>query len=148
MYNMDSADKRFFSWMVKQGNIMVFADNDKIHLEINKENNAACLLTKGDAEELVVILTKISKSIWDNPNYTKEPYTGNLFRFDDFGKAYWDINETRLFIGFNDQQNALEMDFQGSRILKLSVNFSIEIIQVMTQFSTNYKWLVIALGYL
>ena len=115
---------------------MLFADNDKIHLEINNENNPACLLTREDAGEVISILTDISGNIWDNPDYTKEPYTGKLYTLDD-GKAYWDINETRLFIGLNDRQDALEMSFQGSPVMKVPVNFSIEIIQIMTHFSNK-----------
>jgi hypothetical protein len=129
--------KQAFNWVVKQGSIMLFADNDKIHFEINKENNPTCLLTKEDAEEVVSILTDISGNIWDNPAYTKEPYTGKLYTLDDNGKAYWDISETRLFIGLNDQQDALEMNFEGNPIMKVPVNFSIEIIQIMTHFSNK-----------
>jgi hypothetical protein len=134
---MDNHDKQAFHWVVKQGNIMLLADNDKIHLEINKENNPTCLLTKSDAEEVIFILTNISRNIWDNPNYTKEPYTGKLYTLDDNGKAYWDINDTRLLVGLNDQQDALEMNFQGNPVMKVSVNFSIEIIQIMTHFSNK-----------
>ena len=134
---MDNHDKQAFNWVVKQGNILLLADNDKIHLEINKENNPTCLLTKSDAEEMIFILTNISRNIWDNPNYTKEPYRGKLYMLDDNGKAYWDINETRLFVGLNDQQDALEMDFHGNPVMKVPVNFSIEITQIMTHFSNK-----------
>lgn len=134
---MDNYDKQTFNWVVKQGNIALFADNDKIHLEINKENNPTCLLTKSDAEEVIFILTNISRNIWDHPDYAKEPYKGKLYMLDDNGKAYWDINETRLFIGLNDQQDALEINFQGNPVMKISVNFSIEIAQIMTHFSNK-----------
>lgn len=136
---MDNHDKQVFNWVVKQGSIMLFADNDKIHLEINKENNPSCLLTKDDAEEVILILTNISRSIWDNPDYAKEPYTRKLYTLDDNGKAYWDINETRLFIGLNDQQDALELSLQGNPVMKVPINFSIEIVQIMTHFSSNFK---------
>jgi hypothetical protein len=134
---MDNHDKQAFNWVVKQGNIILLADNDKIHLEINKENSPTCLLTKSDAEEVISILTNVSKDIWDSPSYTKEPYKGKLYRLDDDGKAYWDINETKLFVGLNDQQDALEMNVQGNPVMKLPVNLSIEIVQVMTHFSNK-----------
>jgi hypothetical protein len=134
---MDNHDKQIFNWVVKQGNITLFADNDKIYLEINKENNPACLLTRSDAEEVISILTDISGNIWDNPGYTKEPYKGKLYLLDENGKAYWDINETRLFVGLNDQQDALEINFQGNPVMKVPVNLSIELIQIMTHFSNK-----------
>jgi len=83
---MDNHNKQVFNWVVKQGNIILFADNDKIHLEINKENNPTCLLTESDAEEVISILTNISSDIWDNPDYTKEPYTGKLICLTTMGK--------------------------------------------------------------
>ena len=134
---MGNQDKQAFNWVVKQGNITIWPENDKIHLEINKENNPTCLLTRSDAEEVISILTDIAGSIWENPDYVKEPYKGKLYRLDDNGKAYWDINETRLFAGLNDQQDAVEMDFQGSPVMKLSVNLAIEIVQIMTHFSNQ-----------
>jgi len=53
---------------------------------------------------------------------------------DHNGKAYWDVNETRLFVGINDQQDALEMNFQGTSVMKVPVNVAVEIIQIMTHF--------------
>jgi hypothetical protein len=134
---MDNHNAQVFNWVVKQGNITLLAENDKIHLEINKEDHPACLLTKDDAEEVISILTDISRNIWNNPDYAKEPYTGPLYSLDGNGKAYWDINDTRLFIGLNDQQDALEMNFQGNPVMKVPVNFSIEIIQIITHFSNK-----------
>lgn len=134
---MENHDKQVFNWVVKQGNITLLADNDKIHLEINTENNPACLLTRSDAEEVISILTNMSSTIWNNPDYIKEPYKGKLYMLDNNGKAYWDINETRLFVGLNDQQDALEMNFQGNPVMKVPVNFSIEIVQIMTHFANK-----------
>ena len=132
---MDNHDKQVFNWVVQQGNIILLADNDKIHLEINKEKHPSCLLTRGDAEEVISILTNMSRDIWDNPDYTREPYKGKLYKLDENGKVFWDINGTRLFIGLNDQQDALEMNFEGEPVMKVPVNFSIEIAQIMTHFS-------------
>ena len=126
-----------FNWVVKQGNIVLSADNNKIHLEINKEDHSTCLLTKTDAEEVIDILTGIAEKIWNNAEYTKEPYTGKLYTINDNGKAFWDINETRLIIGLNDQQDALEMNFQGNAVIKLSVNLAIEIVQIITHFANK-----------
>lgn len=134
---MDNPDKQVFNWVVKQGSILVFTDNDKIHLEINKENHPTCLLTRSDAEEVIAILTNLSKNIWDNPAYTKEPYKEKLYKFDDNGKAYWDISETRLLVGLDDQEEALEMNVQGHPVMKVPVNVSVEMIQIMTHFSNQ-----------
>ena len=135
--SMDSKDNQVFNWVVRQGNITLFGDNDKIHLEINKENNQTCLLTKSDAEEVVSILTDISGSIWDDPYYQKEPYPGKLYKLNGDGKAYWDIGATKLFVGLNDKEDALEMNVEGDPVMKVSVNASIEIIQIMSHFSNR-----------
>ena len=134
---MDNQDKQAFSWLVRQGNILLLADHDKVHLEINKENNPTCLLTKSDSEEVISILTDLSRSIWENPDYVKEPHTGNLYTLDNNGKVYWDINETRLFIGLNNEHDAMEINYQGNHVLKLPINYSVEIIQIMTHFSNQ-----------
>ena len=131
---MDNQDKKVFSWIVKQGNLVIFAENDKIHFEINKENNPTCLLTRSDAQEVISILSEISQTIWTNPEYIKEPYKGKIYQLDENGKAYWDINETRLFMGNNDDQEALELDFSGNPVMKIPVNISVEMIQVMDHF--------------
>lgn len=134
---MDNYNKQVYNWVVKQGNITLYADNDKIHFEINKESNPTCLLNKSDAEEIISILTDIARNIWDNPAYTKEPYNGKLYTLDENGNAYWNINETMLLIGLNEAQDALEINFQGSPVMKVPVNFSIEMIQIMNQFSNR-----------
>jgi hypothetical protein len=134
---MDNQGKQAFSWLVRQGSILLLADHDKVHLEINKENNPTCLLTKSDSEEVISILTNLSRSIWEKPDYVKEPYTGDLYILDSNGKAYWDINETRLFIGLNNEHDAMDINYQGNHVLKLPINYSVEIIQIMTHFSNQ-----------
>ena len=131
---MENQDKQIFSWIVKKGSIILSGGNDKINLEINKEGNPACLLTRTDAKEIISILTEISQNIWNSPGYTKEPYLGKIFKLNDQGKAYWEINETILYIGINDEEEALELDFEGNPVLILPVNVSIEIIQIMEHF--------------
>ncbi|RYY96589.1 MAG: hypothetical protein EOO11_13115 [Chitinophagaceae bacterium] len=130
---MDNQD-RHFHWVVKQGNVSLFADNDKIQLGISPEDHPSCLLTGRDAEDVIAILTELSGAIWTNPDYVKEPYRGKQYRLDDKGNAYWDINGTRLSVGINDEQDALTLDLQGSSVVKIPVNYSVEIIQVMTHF--------------
>lgn len=134
---MDSQEKKAFNWVVRQGNITLFADKDKVFLEIKSDNNSTCLLEKSDADDIISILTDLSGSIWDDPAYQREPYTGKLYELDDNGKAYWDIGNTRLFLGVNDQEDALEMYVEGDPVMKASVNTSIEIIQIMSHFSNR-----------
>jgi len=134
---MDNQEKRVFNWVVRQGNIIVFADDDKIHLEINKENYPTCLLTKSDAGEVINILTNMAEDIWHNPDYTREPYKGKQYILDEDGKVYWDISETKIFVGLNDQHDALEIDFQGSNVTKMPVNICVEMVQILTHFSNK-----------
>lgn len=131
---MDKQGNKIFNWVVVQGNIVLFMDNDKIHLEINKDNHPACLLTRADAEEVIDILSDVSEEIWNQPGYVKEPYTGKLYKQDESGKVYWDISESRVFIGLNEGQDLLEIDVKGGPVVKLPLNVSVEIIQVMTHF--------------
>ncbi|MCE3074710.1 hypothetical protein [Chryseobacterium gwangjuense] len=134
---MDNHNKQTFNWIVKQGSIILLADNDKIHLEINKETHSTCLLTKNDAKEIISILTDLSRSIWEKPGYIKEPYTEKLYTLESDGKVYWDMNETRLHIGLNEEHNAIDVNYQGNKVFKLPINYSVEIIQMMTHFSNQ-----------
>lgn len=72
--------------MVKQGNIIVLADNDKIHPGINKENNPTCLLTKSDAEEVIAILTSISGNIGTTLIIQRRRTTENCIYLTTMGK--------------------------------------------------------------
>ena len=134
---MHNQETQVYKWLVKRGSILLFEDGSKIHLELDKENSESCLLTKEDAEEVISILTSIAGEIWDNPDITKEPYTGRLYKSDNNnGMVYWDLEQARLYIGFNVNEDAIEINYSGDSALKVSINCAVEIIQIM---SHNYK---------
>lgn len=132
---MNNQDNQTFNWVVKQGSILMYADKDRIHFEINTENNSCCLLTEDDAEDITGILTELSGNIWDNPEYIQEPYTGRKYELAEDGKVYWTINEAKLSIGLNEGEDALEMNLEGSSAVELSVNQAVEVLQIMTHFA-------------
>jgi len=136
---MDEQNSPLFSLQLRQGNILLFEDGWQVHFEVGQENHTACLLTPSDSEELMNILTGISKSIWENPGYVKEPYTGQLYRMDETGAAYWTINGAKLSIGLNEQQDAVAIYCEGDPAFKLSVNQAVEIIQVLAHFSKQAR---------
>jgi hypothetical protein len=137
---MHNQEHRVYKWLVKGGSILLFEDRDKIHIELDKEDSESCLLTKEDTEEVISILTSISGAIWNNPDCIKEPYEGQLFKIDNNnGLVYWDFEQARLYLGFNVNEDAIEISYSGDSVLKVSVNYVVEIIQIMTHYCKQFR---------
>jgi len=134
---MHNQENKIYKWLVKSGSILLFRDSDKIHLELDKEASESCLLTQEDAEAVISILTSIAEAIWDSPGYTKEPYQGQLYKTDN-ELVYWDLGQTKLFIGFNANENAVAINYSGDAVLKVTVNCAVEIIQILTHFCKQF----------
>jgi hypothetical protein len=129
-YNQEN---QVYKWLVKRGSILLSEDRDKIHLELDKENSESCLFTKENTEEVISILASLSGAIWDNPEFIKEPYEGQLYKIDNTnGLVYWDFEQTRLYVGFNVNEYVIEINYSGDSVIIVSVNYAIEIIQIMT----------------
>ena len=119
---------------------MLFEDRDKIHLELDKENSESCLLTKEDTEEVISIMTSLAGAIWNSPDFIKEPYQGQLYKIDNNnGIVYWDVEQSRLHVGFNVNEDAIEINYSGDSGLKVPVNYAVEIIQIMTHYYKEFR---------
>jgi hypothetical protein len=137
---MHNQENQVYKWLVKRGSILVFEDSGKIHLELDKENSESCLLTKEDTEEVISIMTSLAGAIWNNPDFSKEPYEGQLFKTDNNnGPVYWDLEQTRLYVGFNVNEEAIEINYSGDSELNVSVNYAVEIIQIMTHYYKQFR---------
>ncbi len=134
---MHNQENKIYKWLVKSGSILLFRDSDKIHLELDKEASESCLLTQEDAEAVISILTSIAETIWHNPDYVKEPYQGQLYKTDK-ELEYWDLGQTKLFIGFNANEQAIAMNYSGDAVLKVPVNYAVELIQILTHFCKQF----------
>lgn len=137
---MHNSEKQVYKWLVKRGSILLSEDSDKIQLELDNENSESCLLTKEDTEEVISIMTSLAGAIWDNPDFIKEPYKGQQYKSDNSnGSIYWDLEHTKLHIGFNVNEDALEMNYSGDSVLIVSVNYAVEIIQIMTHYFKQFR---------
>lgn len=137
---MHNQENQVYKWLVKRGSILLFQDRDKIHLELDKENSESCLLTKEDTEEAISIMTSLSGAIWNSPDFIKEPYEGRLFKIDNNnGLVYWDLEQTRLSVGFNVNEDAIEINYSGDSVLKVSVTYAVEIIQILTHYYKQFR---------
>lgn len=137
---MHNQETQVYKWLVKRGSILLFEDRDKIHLELDKENSESCLLTKEDTEEVISIMTSLSGAIWNNPDFIKEPYQGRLYKIDNNnGIVYWDVEQSRLYVGFNVNEDAIEINYNGDSVVKVPVNYAVEIIQIMTHYYKEFR---------
>ncbi|TCZ66927.1 hypothetical protein [Flaviaesturariibacter aridisoli] len=136
---MEQTDKQVYQWQVKKGSVLLFREEHKIHLGLDTDASASCLLTEADTEDVVSILTALAGAIWKDPDFVKEPYAGRLFRTDDSnGRTYWDLAPSRLSVGFNESEDAVEIDCSGDPVLLLPVNYAVELIQVLTHYQKQF----------
>jgi len=136
---MHNEAQQVYKWLVKRGIILIFKDGDKIQLELDQENSGSCLLTKEDTEAIISILTSLAETIWHNPEYIKEAYTGKLYKTDNENDlVYWDLDETKFYIGFNVNEDALSISYSGDAVLKIPVNYAVELIQILTHYGRQF----------
>ena len=136
--NMTNSNNHVYKWMVRKGSVLLFINEDKIHLELDKEGHESCLLTPKDTEELIDLLTSLSRDIWERPDLVKQPYLQRLYKVDDNGLVHWDIDQTTLYIGFNETENAVEINYSGDAVVEIPVNYSVEVIQILSHFYKQF----------
>lgn len=133
-------ENQIYKWMVRRGSILIAKDGDKVHLELDKESSESCQLTEKDTDEILSILTTLSRSIWDKPDYVKEPYNGKSYKIDESNDlVYWELGETTLYLGFDENEDVLEINYSGDSVVKASINTTVEIIQIMDHFYGQFK---------
>ncbi len=126
--NMNSSTFHLF---VNQGNLLIERDKQFIHFQCNQN---VCLLTQTDTNDLIEILTEFAKEIWQNPNYIKEPYTEKIVQTDEQG-YYWLIDNSKLYISYDNSLKLLKISCKNNCNMHLSVNQAVEIIQVLEQLN-------------
>jgi hypothetical protein len=127
-------ENQIYNWLVKKGNILIQKNGDCVSLQIDYENGEYCLLTQTDTNEIIEILTRISKQIWESPNYERKPYINQLFNTND-NKYYWQIENSKLVLKFNEIENCLEISCIRNKRLNLEINYVVEIIQILEQLN-------------
>lgn len=127
-------ENQVYNWFVKNGNIQIQKKEDRISLQLDNEKKEYCLLTQSDAYEIIDLLTQISKEIWENPNYQRQPYTNKLFKHNG-NEYYWEIDGSQILINYNEIEDAIEIKYKGNSNIDLEVNHAVEIIQIMDQLS-------------
>lgn len=127
-------ENQVYNWFVKNGNIQIQKNEDCISLQIDYEKGEYCLLTDSDTNEIIDLLINISKEIWEDPNYQRQPYTNQLFK-RNANEYYWETETSQLSIKHNEIEDAIEIKYTGNSRMNLEVNYVIEIIQIMEQLS-------------
>ncbi|MCV9930453.1 hypothetical protein OIU83_22525 [Flavobacterium sp. LS1R49] len=127
-------ENQVYNWFIKSGNIQIQKEGDCISLQLDYEKEVYCLLTHSDAYEIIDLLTNISKKIWENPNYQRQPYTNRLFKHRG-NEYYWEIESSQIIIKYNETDDAIEIKYKGNNRMNLELNYVIEIIQIMEQLS-------------
>ena len=123
-------ENQVYNWFVKKGNILIKKNEDCVSLQIDYENGEYCLLTQTDTNEIIEVLTGISKQIWESHNYERKPYINQLFKTNE-NKYYWEIENSKLVLTFNEIENCIEICCTRNNILNLEINYVVEIIQVL-----------------
>jgi hypothetical protein len=127
-------ENQVYNWLVKKGNILIQKKGDCISVQIDYENGEYCLLTQTDTNEIIEMLTGISKQIWESPNYEIKPYKNQLFKKND-NKYYWEIENSKLVLKFNEIENCVEISSTGNNKLNLEINYVVEVIQILEQLN-------------
>jgi len=127
-------ENQAYNWLVKKGNILIQKKGDCISVQIDYENGEYCLLTQTDTNEIIEMLTGISKQIWESPNYEIKPYKNQLFKKND-NKYYWEIENSKLVLKFNEIENCVEISSTGNNKLNLEINYVVEVIQILEQLN-------------
>jgi hypothetical protein len=127
-------ENQVYNWLVKKGNILIQKKGDCVSLQIDYENGEYCLLTQTDTNEIIEMLTGISKQIWESPNYEIKPYKNQLFKKND-NKYYWEIENSKLVLKFNEIENCVEISSTGNNKLNLEINYVVEVIQILEQLN-------------
>lgn len=123
-------ENKIYHWFVKSGTIQLQKNGDRVELQLQNENGKSCLLTPSDVDEITEILFNISQQIWENPDYIKKPYTSQLF--EKLGEQYiWNLEDSELFIYFNESEKAVEIHTNGKNTVNLEVNEVVEIVQIL-----------------
>ena len=127
-------ENQVYKWFVRKGNVIVQKNVHCISLQLDYENGDYCLLAPTDADEIIEILTNISKQIWEDPNYVKKPYTKRLYQSNE-NEYYWDIETSQLLLKHNNKEDAIEIKYQGSSSFNLEINHTVEVIQILERLN-------------
>ncbi|MCY1232157.1 hypothetical protein D3C87_45540 [compost metagenome] len=119
-----------YNWLVKKGTIRIQRNGDCIALQLDYEKGDYCLLTPSDTDEIIELLTNISKQIWEDPDYKRKPYTNPLYKKTG-NDYYWEIDTSRLLLRYNETEDAIEIKCNGNSRLNLEINYVVEIIQIL-----------------
>lgn len=128
-------ENKDYNWFVKNGNILIQKKGDCITLQLDYEKGESCLLTHSDVNEIIDLLSDISREIWEDPNYQKQPYTKQLFKHNG-NEYYWETETSQISINHNEIEDAIEIKYTGNNRMNLELNYVIEIIQIMEQLGT------------
>ena len=127
-------ENQVYNWLVKKGNIIIQKNRDCVSLQIDFKNREYCLLSQTDTNEIIDILTGLSKQIWESHNYERKPYINQLFKSDD-NKYYWEIENSKLVLKFSEIENCVEISCTRNNRLNLEINYVVEIIQILEQLN-------------
>lgn len=123
-------ENQVYNWLVKKGTIRIQRNGDCIALQLDYEKEDYCLLTPSDTDEIIELLTNISKQIWEDPDYKRKPYTNPLYKKNG-NEYYWDIETSRLLLHYNETEEGIEIKCNGNSSLNLEINYVVEIIQIL-----------------
>jgi len=123
-------ENQVYNWLVKKGTIRIQRSGDCIALQLDYEKEDYCLLTPSDTDEIIELLTNISKQIWEDPDYKRKPYTNPLYKKNG-NEYYWEIETSQLLLHYNETEDAVEIKCNGNSSLNLEINYVVEIIQIL-----------------
>ena len=123
-------ENQVYNWLVKKGTIRIQRNGDCIALQLDYEKGDYCLLTPSDTDEIIELLTNISKQIWEDPDYKRKPYTNPLYKKNG-NEYYWEIETSQLLLHYNETEDAVEIKCNGNSRLNLEINYVVEMIQIL-----------------
>ena len=105
-----------------------------ILLDIDPEENDSCLLTALDAKKITEILTDSAHEIG---NSTKREEYVQQYQETDVGHYQWGSSDGKITVGVAADNASIELSLKGQSPFKMSVNQTVEFIQIFQRFLSD-----------
>ena len=122
-------------WFVARGRIGVSSLGAEVHVELDPEGSAYCVLSARDASEIADIITQHARSIWGLlPEADVRP-----------AQVSWDSNASCLLVAesgvlvvtAHDSKPFVAVDHEANAVCRMNVTQAIALVQVLQKMAAS-----------
>ena len=122
-----------YQWLVKQGRVGIYIEDQYLVLDIDPEGQESCLLTYQDTLDISKIMTELARELWNRSDKGNEYHQSLNIDGDD--RFTWDIDGCNLVLSTSQHEHAIEIKYDNdNRLCRLSVEEAVEVIQILQLF--------------